>query len=514
MFTNLKLLKLPAGGECTLLNIGRINVICGKNNSGKSTILRAIDNRETRASGRQLSDSDITHIASSSFPNALRTDDHRIRSRDSERYERVLLRARDERKLWFSTEAEEFAKEALEYYQGTIKRDGFDRASVTHAFDASFKDNMQTVLIPPKRNLEISKEIVALGNRKIRPDGAGILNYLFYARSQPESSEARLLYTRLNDAFFNISSGFRFDVFMDDGANIHLNIAYKDQSWVSAEACGLGLQDLISILFFAISPAYPIILIEEPESHLHPDMQRKLLYFLRTETEKQLFITTHSNIFLDNALIDRVYFTSFTDSIRVDDATRRASILDDLGYSVADNLVSDLVILVEGPSDVGVVEEFLFKMGLYGKYDIKIWPLGGDIMDKHDLSVFADRYSIIALIDNDPGSKKIREQFKRNCERLKIPVYHLKRYAIENYFTVQALNAVYPHEMPAAVSAVAHGQKLEKQIGFNVKGQNRAIARAMSLDDIKGTDLYNFLSEVEKMLSTPRPPLTADPLTK
>lgn len=90
MFTNLKLLKLPANGECNLLNIGRINVICGKNNSGKSTLLRAIDKSETRSIGKQLSDSDITRIAASSFPSRLRTDDYRIRSRDSEQYRRVL----------------------------------------------------------------------------------------------------------------------------------------------------------------------------------------------------------------------------------------------------------------------------------------------------------------------------------------------------------------------------------------------------------------------------------------
>lgn len=506
MFTNLKLLKLPPSGECKLLDVGRINVICGKNNSGKSTILRAISDKELRAMGKQFAIEDVRYIADRTASNmGLRKDEQHVRYGEIDRYVGVLTAASSERGLWFSDEGEDFAKEVSEYFEGNLHHHKFDGQVISHVFSQLFSDYMKPLLLPPKRNLEINKDITPKGGLKIYPDGGGVLNYLFYARSQPESSTARLFYNNLSDAFFNISSGFRFDVFMGNDANIHLNIAYKNQSWVSANECGLGLQDLIVILFFAMSEDHPILLIEEPESHLHPDMQRKLLYFLRTETEKQLFLTTHSNIFLDNALIDRVYFTSFSDSIRVDDATRRASILDDLGYSVADNLVSDLVILVEGPSDVGVVEEFLIKMGLYGKYDIKIWPLGGDIMDKLDLSVFAERYSIIALIDNDPGSKKIREQFKKNCEKLKIPVYHLKRYAIENYFTVQALTAVYPHEMPAAVSAIAPGQKLEKQIGFNVKGRNRAIAREMSLDDIKGTDLYNFLSEVEKMLVAPRP---------
>jgi predicted ATPase/5S rRNA maturation endonuclease (ribonuclease M5) len=505
MFTNLKLLNLPANGESTLLDVGRINIICGKNNSGKSTLLRAIAKKETRSIGEQLASDKINYILTrTSFDLGVRADEKYIRYGEIDKYRKVLLAASHERDLWFSNEAEEFAKEVSEYFEGSFGNRLFDEVSVAHAFGECFVDNMTTVFLPPKRNLEITREILSHTNTKIQPDGGGILNNLFYSRSQPESSEARLFYKKLSDAFFNISSGFHFDVFMGNDANVHLNIAHKDQSWVSADACGLGLQDLIVILFFAILPDHPIILIEEPESHLHPDMQRKLLYFLKSETEKQLFLTTHSNIFLDNALIDRVYFTSFDQTIRVDDATRRASILDDLGYSVADNLVSDLVILVEGPSDVGVIEEFLIKMNLYSKYDIKIWPLGGDIMAQVDLSIFAERYSIIALIDNDPGSKKIREQFKKNCKELKIPVHHLKKYAIENYFTVQALKTVYSHQMPDTVATIVANQKLEKQIGFNVKGQNRSIARAMALDDIKGTDLYGFFSEVKRICTETR----------
>ena len=63
-------------------------------------------------------------------------------------------------------------------------------------------------------------------------------------------------------------------------------------------------------------------------------MQKKLLSFLRNGTDKQFFLTTHSNVFLNNAFVNKVFFTSFSDSVNVDDATSRASILDDLGYSV------------------------------------------------------------------------------------------------------------------------------------------------------------------------------------
>src|SRR5262249_8347618 len=148
---------------------------------------------------------------------------------------------------------------------------------------------------------------------------------------------------------------------------------FSGQPWIDAADCGMGLQDLIVILFFCVHPEYGVILIEEPESHLHPDMQRRLLSFLRESEAKQFFLSTHSNVFLNSTLVDRVFYTRFEESVQVDDATARAAILNDLGYAVTDNLVSDLVILVEGPSDTPVIEEFLAKLNLLRQYDIKVW---------------------------------------------------------------------------------------------------------------------------------------------
>ena len=82
-------------------------------------------------------------------------------------------------------------------------------------------------------------------------------------------------------------------------------------------------------------------------------------------------------MFLNNTTTDRVLVTKYSNNkVLVSDATSRASLLDDLGYSVLDNLVSDLVILVEGPTDVPVIEELFVKMKLFEDYEIRIWPLG------------------------------------------------------------------------------------------------------------------------------------------
>src|ERR1051326_1489386 len=112
MFTNIKLLNLPPSGECTLLDMGRINVICGKNNSGKSTVLRAFSEKEKRAIGKQLSDKDINEIVNiTSGDLGFRRNQVHITYAENGMYTSVLIAARDERRLWFANEADEFTKE-------------------------------------------------------------------------------------------------------------------------------------------------------------------------------------------------------------------------------------------------------------------------------------------------------------------------------------------------------------------------------------------------------------------
>src|SRR5207247_910387 len=116
--------------------------------------------------------------------------------------------------------------------------------------------------------------------------GSGVLNYLFFARSQIEPSEDRKVYEQIRAAFTTISSGYKFDILLDRQNSLTLRFAYKNHPWRIAQDCGLGLQDLLIILTFALYHQYLVLLIEEPESHIHPDMQRKLLSFLREETVK------------------------------------------------------------------------------------------------------------------------------------------------------------------------------------------------------------------------------------
>jgi 5S rRNA maturation endonuclease (ribonuclease M5) len=490
MIQYLKIPTTKALKETQLLDLGKINVICGKNNSGKTTLLEAIYSSQ-RSIGK-IVDKDTTEF----FYQHLAWLTERYSSGTHETIEQRIRRALRETvrtdELWFADQKGDFAHKISQ-----IVRLSEANQSTVKAWEQFFTDDFKTILLPPKRQLELIQTVRS--DQEVLPSGEGILNALFYAKNQDTASDLNRGYQLLSNAFIEISSGYTFDVFFLHNNQVSLSFAYKDRSYIHAKDCGLGLQDLLVILFFSLHPEYKIILVEEPESHLHPEIQKRLLAFFRDSTDKQFFITTHSNVFLNNAFVDRVFFTTFNESVVIDDATSRASILDDLGYSVTDNLVSDLIILVEGPSDVAVIEEFLIKLGLYEAYDIKMWPLGGDIMDQLDLSVLVQSYSIIALLDNDPGSDKIRRRFIRNCEENGITVHRLQRYAIENYFSLRALRQVFSVQIPADITEIKPDEKLEDQIGMNVKGTTRRISKAMTLGEIEGTDLHDFFGKVREL---------------
>lgn len=489
MIQNVKIPGIKALKETTLLGLGKINVICGKNNSGKTTLLEGL--HASRIIGMPLDESAQRVIFQQLASLTTRYHSH-TRETIEQRILRALYEAAQAHDLWFANERDSYVQSAFK----TI-----DISEATHGLKAGweqlFKDE-PSILLPAKRELELIQQVNS--DQELLPSGKGILNALFFRKNQDTVSELNKNYQEMSKAFTEVSSGYTFDVFFVRTNQVSLRFSYNDQSFIDAKDCGLGLQDLLVMLFFAMHPDYRTLMIEEPESHLHPEIQKKLLFFLRNSTDKQVFLTTHSNVFLNNAFVDRVLFTSFDNSVVIDDATSRASILDDLGYSVTDNLVSDIVILVEGPSDVPVVEEFLIKLGLYESYDTKLWPLGGDIMDQLDLSVLAQSYSLIALLDNDPGSDRIRKRFIENCEANGIPVFRLQRYSIENYFPLRVLKEEFGSQIPSHVSEIRPEIKLEDQIGLSVKKSNRKLAKSMTLDEIKGTDLEVFFTRVRTLL--------------
>jgi hypothetical protein len=475
--------------SATLNDLEKINVVCGPNNSGKTTVLECIANQNFSAIGLSITPEHAKKIAQDSAQGfGWSSGDTHLNGK----FLQVVQQALATEAVWFANDVDRlFGLIQWERHFGNWAN---PTGRLRQVFPLQFAPRPAVALVPAKRRLETHKAVQAAD--LIQADGAGILNFLFAAKNQDEMTITRGRFDHISNAFTEISAGYEFQVFLQSNNVVELRFRRHGGSWVLATDCGLGLQDVLIILYFALASDHDVVLIEEPENHLHPEIQRRLINFLREKTEKQFFVSTHSSVFLNTQFADRVFSCRMTESVQVENATSRAALLTELGYSIADNLVSDLIVLCEGPKDKPVLEEFFLKTGLLDRINIKVWPLGGDIMDQLDLSVFQESHRIVALIDGDPGSSVVRKRFIRKCEDLKIPVTRLERYSLENYFSLAAIASVMKPQTPTNVTALDPKKSVYDQLGFQVKGNGGKIAKEMTLDDIKGTDFDAFLKQV------------------
>ncbi|OPB02413.1 ATP-dependent nuclease [Pseudomonas synxantha] len=192
-----------------------------------------------------------------------------------------------------------------------------------------------------------------------------------------------------------------FSVIIDDGTPT--NIAYKGDGVKSLAALGI-LKNMHR------RAGASIIAIEEPESHLHPGAIHQLVDIIKSLAEEnQVIITTHNPLFVDRSNIKS---NIVVNDGKASAAKSVAAIRDLLGIKASDNLTNaNFALVVEGEEDVVALKALLpmlsEKIGRAIKNNsLVIEPIGGAGNLSYKLSLLRTSLCYThSLLDNDESGR-------------------------------------------------------------------------------------------------------------
>lgn len=219
---------------------------------------------------------------------------------------------------------------------------------------------------------DIVPEVDSSRNLKVSGDGKGITNIIQNFINKAELNGDLVKETLLNELNVIVGPDSNFtDIICQQLSSNDWEIYLEEETKgpISLSQSGSGLKTIIVVLaYIHLVPAAEnkalseyIFGFEELENNLHPALQRRLLTYLHDraiESECIFLLTTHSNVEIDffsrNSDAQIIHVTH--DGEKADCKVTKTyidnrGVLDDLDVRASDLLQSNGIIWVEGPSD-------------------------------------------------------------------------------------------------------------------------------------------------------------------
>lgn len=280
----------------------------------------------------------------------------------------------------------------------------------------------------------------------IDPDGENLVRVL----GTIDRSSQREKFQNIKDEFIGIMQGAT-DLHLEwsDTADNELTVVMEEEgfsSTFSLENMSSGTIQILLLLTQIIlaEENSDLLVVEEPELHLHPGAEKQVFDLLEKVSNKyngpQVIVSTHSEVFVDHSRVDDIVAVSKdsgeTILNRVDHEEWDGEAI--LGIDNSDLVQSEGVVFVEGRSDKAVLEQFAESLGRpFTNQGVEVIVGGGDELKSGTQYIqVLDQLRIpyIFVLDSDsknPGEKQ--GVFASDVGTSPENVFVWEKYSIESY---------------------------------------------------------------------------------
>ena len=319
-------------------------------------------------------------------------------------------------------------------------------------------------------------------------------------------------------AYFKEIFGFDIDIKIPSlDKEIQLVI---DKKYTPLSSLGTGYQEIVLIAFIIITTPAKIVCIDEPELHLHPRAQRALLNLI-SKIDKQFFLATHSNHFLDYEVENKKIYQITNDgkgsvSSEINNSIGVTKVIDDLGIRASEIYQTNGIIWVEGASDRIYIKKWLevkypeLKEGLQFTFQF----YGGKVLSHYSvtdeefveyLNLLVINRNCFVVMDSDKEAsysiEDLRDTKQRvisECKASGIGYWVTKGREMENYLSERVLSEISGAEIKKDIYKSLDSYCAEydpkKKIPFA-----RRIEEKLTLADFKGgEDLEEQIDTIAK----------------
>ena len=218
---------------------------------------------------------------------------------------------------------------------------------------------------------------------------------------------------------------------------------------------GRGFLQWLSVYTFAVSPDLDVILLDEPDAHLHPSLQSEMLRKLcdiQAKTGRQILMATHSSEVIKTFSHDKIFAMQKPAFGYLSSEDDKVKVLSGIGteyFPLMDAINTNRKILfVENMSDAVKLKLFCEKYDTWPN-DVVVWPCTNKHKDRKQVFIplleqLHDPLQAISLSDRDNAvysitsntllDKSMQPDWVQGTSKLRYRTW--RRWEIESYVIV------------------------------------------------------------------------------